>query len=246
MALRQNPRASIIVATRRAVKAGQADACVTMGSTGAAMAASSFLLGMAKGVERPALGGPIVGVAPNTCIIDLGANVDSRPRQMLSFGAIGDVFARAFFGSENPRIALLSVGDEAGKGNRQVRETTELFEASGLNFIGNIEANDVPKGNAEVVVCDGFVGNIVLKLVEGLGRELSDHLRARLDGRLPARRSGRARKRNLQPPQLGRNARRRSAVRRKRRQRRRSWRGERPRHPAPPSKPPSSPWKRRS
>ena len=185
LALRQKPRASILVATG-AVKAGQADACVTMGSTGAAMAASAVLLGMAKGVERPALGGPIVGVAPNVCIIDLGTNVDCRPRQLLSFGAIGDVFARAFFGSDDPRIALLSVGAEAGKGNRQVRETTELFEASGLNFIGNIEANEVPKGEAEVVVCDGFVGNIVLKLIEGLGRELSDHLRARLDGKLPA------------------------------------------------------------
>ena len=185
LALRQKPRASILVATG-AVKAGQADACVTMGSTGAAMAASAVLLGMAKGVERPALGGPIVGVAPNVCIIDLGTNVDCRPRQLLSFGAIGDVFARAFFGCDAPRIALLSVGAEAGKGNRQVRETTELFEASGLNFIGNIEANHVPKGEAEVVVCDGFVGNIVLKLIEGLGREFSDHLRARLEGKLPA------------------------------------------------------------
>lgn len=181
LALRQKPRASIVVATGM-VKQGHADACVTMGSTGAAMAAGAVVLGLASGVERPALGGPVVGVAPNTCILDLGTNVDCRPRQLLSFGAIGDVFARTIFGVESPRIALLSVGAEAGKGNRQVRETTELFEKSGLNFIGNVEANDLPKGVAEVVVCDGFVGNIVMKLTEGLGQQLGEHLRSRLSG----------------------------------------------------------------
>ena len=185
LALRQKPRASILVATGM-VRQGHADASVTMGSTGAAMAAGAVILGLASGVERPALGGPVVGVAPNTCILDLGTNVDCRPRQLLSFGAIGDVFARTFFGSDDPRIALLSVGAEAGKGNRQVRETTELFEKSGLNFIGNIEANDLPKGAAEVVVCDGFVGNIVMKLTEGLGQQLSEHLRSRLDGVIPS------------------------------------------------------------
>ena len=185
LALRQKPRASILVATVM-VRQGHADASVTMGSTGAAMAAGAVVLGLASGVERPALGGPVVGVAPNTCILDLGTNVDCRPRQLLSFGAIGDVFARTFFGSDDPRIALLSVGAEAGKGNRQVRETTELFEKSGLNFIGNIEANDLPKGAAEVVVCDGFVGNIVMKLTEGLGQQLSEHLRSRLDGVIPS------------------------------------------------------------
>ena len=181
LALRQKPRASVLVATGM-VKQGHVDACVTMGSTGAAMAAGAVVLGLASGVERPALGGPVVGVAPNTCILDLGTNVDCRPSQLLSFGAIGDVFAWTFFGVEDPRIALLSVGAEAGKGNRQVRETTELFESSGLNFIGNIEANDLQKGKAEVVVCDGFVGNIVMKLTEGLGQQLGDHLRSKLDG----------------------------------------------------------------
>lgn len=185
LALRQKPRASVLVATGM-VKQGHVDACVTMGSTGAAMAAGAVVLGLASGVERPALGGPVVGVAPNTCVLDLGTNVDCRPQQLLSFGAIGDVFARTFFGSDDPRIALLSVGAEAGKGNRQVRETTELFEKSGLNFIGNIEANDLPKGTAEVVVCDGFVGNIVMKLTEGLGQQLSEHLRTRLEGVVPS------------------------------------------------------------
>ena len=124
LALRQKPKASILVATGM-VKRGMVDACVSMGSTGATMAAAAVVLGLAKGVERPALGGPVVGMAPNTCILDLGSNVDCRPRQLLSFGAIGDVFARSFWGVENPRVALLSVGAEVGKGNRQVRETTD-------------------------------------------------------------------------------------------------------------------------
>ena len=185
MVLRQKPKASIIVATGL-VKAGKADACVSMGSTGASMAAAALMLGLAKGVERPALGGPVIGGAPRTCLLDLGANVDSSPRQLLSFGAIGEVFARSFWGVENPRIALLSVGAEAGKGNRQVRETTELFAASGMNFIGNVEAGDLPAGAAEVVVCDGFVGNIAMKLTEGLGRRLAEHLRGALADKLPA------------------------------------------------------------
>ena len=183
LALRQKPKASVLVSTGM-VKRGMADACVTMGSTGAAMAAAAVVLGLARGVERPALGGPVVGVAPQTCILDLGANVDCRPRQLLSFGAIGDVFARSFLGMDNPRVALLSVGAEVGKGNRQVSETTEMFEKSGLNFIGNIEANDIPRGAAEVVVCDGFVGNIIMKLTEGLGQQLNERLRERLSGKL--------------------------------------------------------------
>ena len=185
LALRQNPRASIIVATGL-VKYGLADACVSMGSTGAAMAAAAVVLGMPEGVERPAIGGPVVGFAPQTAIIDLGANVDSRPAQLFTFGVIGEVFARRFWGIERPRVAVLSVGSEAGKGNNQVKEATELLEKSGLNFIGNVEANELPFGPAEVVVCDGFVGNVVMKLTEGLGQALSGHLRDALGDSLPA------------------------------------------------------------
>ena len=183
MALRQKPRASILVSTGL-VKQGKAHASVTMGSTGAAMAAAAVVLGLSEGVDRPALGGPVIGVSANTFIIDLGTNVDCRPAQMLSFAVIGDVFARQFWGIETPRVALLSVGEESGKGNRQVREVTELLEKSGLRFIGNVEGNDLAAGKAEVVVCDGFVGNIVMKLTEGLGRALSAHLTKSLNGRL--------------------------------------------------------------
>ena len=184
LALRHKPRASILVATKM-VKEGHAEACVTMGSTGAAMAAAAVVLGMIEGIDRPALGGPIFGLAPKTVIIDLGTNVDCRPSQLLSFAVIGDVFARQFWGVERPRVGILSVGAEAGKGNRQVRETSELFAKSSLNFIGNVEANDLPRSKAEVVVCDGFVGNIVMKLAEGLGQALADHLRTSLHGKLP-------------------------------------------------------------
>ena len=182
-ALRQKPKASILVATNM-VKEGYADASVTMGSTGAAMAAATVLLGMTKGIDRPALGGPIIGLAPRTVVIDLGSNVDCRPGQLVKFGAIGSVFVRQSWGYKNPRIALLSVGSETIKGNRQVRETAELFSKSDLNFIGNIEANDIFSKKADVIVCDGFVGNIVMKLTEGMGQAIADHLKVRLTDKL--------------------------------------------------------------
>jgi len=183
--LRQKPRASILVATGL-VKQGQADACVSMGSTGAAMAAASVVLGLAKGIDRPALGGPIVGLAPRTVVLDLGTNIDCRPRQMVSFAVIGDVFARRVWGIESPRVGLLSVGAEVGKGNRQVREATALLEKSGLNFVGNVEANELSNDKVDVAVCDGFVGNIVMKLTEGIGVAMVEHLRTRLADKLPA------------------------------------------------------------
>ena len=182
--LRHKPRSSILVATG-AVKQGHADACVSMGSTGAAMAAAAVVLGMIDGVDRPALGGPVIGLAPRTIIIDIGANVDCPPEQLLSFGVIGDVFARQLWGVDRPRVGILSVGAESGKGNRQVREASELIAKTGLNFIGNVEAYDLPQNKVDVVVCDGFVGNVVMKLAEGLGDALSDRLRGRFENKIP-------------------------------------------------------------
>ena len=184
LALRQKPKASIVVATGL-IKAGQADAAVSMGSTGAAMAAGAVILGVIEGIGRPALGGPIIGLAPHTAVIDLGTNVDCRPIQLLSFAVIGGVWARLFWDIESPRVALLSVGAETGKGNRQIREAAEVFAKSGLNYIGNVEANDLLLNKAEVVVCDGFVGNIVMKLTEGLGLAITEHLRAKFGDRWP-------------------------------------------------------------
>ena len=184
LALRQKPKASIVVTTGL-VKKGMADAAVTMGSTGAAMATAAVVLGMMEGIERPALGGPIVGFAPRTAILDLGTNVDCRPSQLLSFAVIGDMWARTFWDVESPRVGLLSVGAEFGKGNRQVRETSELFARSGLNFVGNVEPNELVQGNVDVVVADGFVGNVVMKLTEGIGQAAIDVVRERLAGTLP-------------------------------------------------------------
>ena len=183
--MREKPRASIIVATGL-VKAGQAQAVVSMGSTGATMAASVYLLGLLEGIERPALGGPIIGLTPNTVLLDLGSNLDCRPAQLMGFAALGATFAQFYLGVTEPRVGLLSVGSEAGKGNRQTREAHELLQGSGLNFIGNVEGHDLPLGRADVVVCDGFVGNVVMKLMEGIGQGLASRLRSRLDGALPA------------------------------------------------------------
>jgi glycerol-3-phosphate acyltransferase PlsX len=184
LALRRKPRASILVATGL-VKKGMADGCVTMGSTGAAMAAAAVILGMLEGIDRPALGGPVIGLAPRTAVIDVGTNLDCRPAQLLNFAVLGSVFASLFWDIEVPRVALLSVGSEVGKGNRQVREASELFERTLPNFIGNIEANELPTGKTDVAVADGFVGNIVMKLTEGLGAGIADLVAERLKSRLP-------------------------------------------------------------
>jgi len=176
---RQKPKASILVATG-AVKKGMADAVVTMGSTGAAMAAAAVVLGVIEGIGRPCLGGPIIGYSPTTIIVDVGTSVDCRPHQLASFAVAGDVFSRQFWGVKQPRVAILSVGSEAGKGDKLVKDTTALMAETGVNFIGNIEGNDLPNNKADVVVCDGFVGNVVMKLTEGLGSTIVGRLRERL------------------------------------------------------------------
>ena len=184
LALRQKPEASILVATGL-VKKGVAQGLVTMGSTGAAMAAATVVLGTLEGLPRPALGGPIIGLSPHTVVIDVGTNLDCKPTQLLSFAVMGGVFATLFWNIQDPKVALLSVGSEPGKGNKQVRETTELFEKSPINFIGNIEANELPTGKADVVVADGFVGNIVMKLTEGIGSSIAALIAKRLKNNLP-------------------------------------------------------------
>jgi len=156
-----------------------------MGSTGATMASAAFILGTLEGLERPCLGGPFLGLAPRTVVVDMGSNVDCRPSLLLGFAAMGTVFARNFLGIENPRVGLLSVGSEESKGNRQVAEGYQLFKQSNLNFIGNVEGMDFFTEKADVIVCDGFVGNILMKFTEGLGAAMSAYLRETLDGKLP-------------------------------------------------------------
>ena len=175
--LRTKPNASIVVATRL-VREGQADALVSMGSTGAAMAASVLAFGLFPGLERPAIGGPIISLAPKTIIMDLGAQIDCRPSQLLSFAALGCTFGRIFLKIPNPRVGLLSVGAEEGKGNRQVQEAYPLLKRSGLNFVGNVEGHEFFLDRADVVVCDGFVGNVLLKFTEGLAHAAAQYLHA--------------------------------------------------------------------
>jgi glycerol-3-phosphate acyltransferase PlsX len=176
LAFRSKPRASIFVATNR-VKRGIADAVVSMGSSGGTIAAASFLFGTFEGIERGTLGGPIIGLSPNTMIFDVGVNVDVKPSAAADFAALGATMSRLLVGVENPRVALLSVGAEEGKGNKFVKETTEILKTSPLNFIGNVEASDLPFDCADVVVADGFTGNVVMKLTESLGSAISTLIR---------------------------------------------------------------------
>ena len=183
--LRRKPKSSIMVTTKL-LKSGDADVAVSMGSTGASMASSVFVLGLMEGLERPCIGGPFLGVAPRTVLLDMGSNVDCRPALMLSFAALGSAFARQFLEIENPRIGLLSVGAEEAKGNRQVQESYQLLQDSHLNFVGNVEGMDFFTNRADVIICDGFVGNILMKFTEGLGTALSRFVQRRLEPVLPA------------------------------------------------------------
>ena len=183
-ALRHKPRASIVTAMRL-VGQGKANAVVSMGSTGATMASATLILGTLEGLERPCLGGPFLGLAPNTVVVDMGSNLDCRPSLLLDFAAMGSVFAHRFLSIERPRIGLLSVGSEEAKGNRQVRDGYQLFKESNLNFIGNVEGMDFFTGKADVIVCDGFVGNVLMKFTEGLGATMAAYLNKVLQGKLP-------------------------------------------------------------
>ena len=178
-AMRQKPNASVVVATQL-VKQGQADVMVSIGSTGASMASAVLSLGLMEGLERPCLGGPFLGLAPNTVLVDIGSNLDCRPGLLLSFAVLGATFAHTYMGIENPRIGLLSVGAEAAKGNRQVQESYQLFAESHLNFVGNVEGMDFFTNKADVIICDGFVGNILVKFTEGMGGALSNFVRHQL------------------------------------------------------------------
>jgi len=183
VAMRQKPKSSIIVSTSL-IKQGVADANVSMGSSGATMASAAIILGTLDGIERPAIGGPLLGFSPNMVILDAGANVDCKPSQLLSFAIMGEIFSKYVYEIPSPRVALLSVGSEDEKGNKQVKETSSMLKNTNLNFIGNVEANDLMHNPADVVVCDGFVGNILMKLTEGLGGEIAKHLSSKLNSKL--------------------------------------------------------------
>lgn len=183
-AMRKKRNASIMLATKL-VKEGRANAVVGMGPTGGVFAAALQVFGPLEGLVKPVIGGPFLGFAPDTFILDLGGNPDARPDQLLDFGILGIVFARTWMKIANPTVGLLSNGAEEGKGNEVTKEAYQLFKKSGLNFLGNLEGNDLAMGKANVVVCDGFTGNCLVKFCEGLGRQTAQWLNEKLAGKLP-------------------------------------------------------------
>jgi glycerol-3-phosphate acyltransferase PlsX len=182
-AVMRKPNSSVAMAAKL-VKSGDADAMVSAGSTGAVMVAALQHVGALPGIERPMVGGPFLGLAPKTITLDLGANVGCQPYHLVEFAVAGTVYARTFMGIDNPTVGLLNVGSEEGKGNAQAKEAFGLLKNSGLNFIGNVEGHDIPAGKANVVVCDGFVGNVLVKFCESLGKGVSNWLSGELKDRL--------------------------------------------------------------
>ena len=166
-ALRTKKRASIVVATDL-VRDGDADAVVSAGSTGATMAAAVFRLGRIKGIDRPALPAHMVTATGPVMLLDVGANVDSDPENLVQFAAMGAIFAEHVLKVEHPRIGLLNIGEEPEKGDELTREAFTKLSELDMHFVGNIEAHEMIAHRADVVVCDGFVGNVVVKFFEGL------------------------------------------------------------------------------
>jgi len=166
-ALRQKRRASIVVATDL-VRDGDADAVVSAGSTGATMTAAVFRLGRIAGIDRPALPAHMLTATGPVMLLDVGANVDSDPENLVQFAAMGSIFAQHVLHVANPRIGLLNIGEESEKGDNLAREAHAKLAAADLHFVGNVEAHDMIAHRADVVVCDGFVGNVVIKFFEGL------------------------------------------------------------------------------
>lgn len=159
------------------IKQGKADAFVTAGNTGGAMANALFRLGRIRGLKRPGLGTVFPVRGGRAIIIDIGANADCRPRYLLQFAKLGSVYAEVVLGKANPRVGLISNGEEAGKGNDLVKATYPLLEKSGLNFIGNIEPKEFFSGEADVAVTDGFTGNVLVKTSEAVASLISDLIR---------------------------------------------------------------------
>jgi phosphate acyltransferase len=185
-AYRKKKDSSMHVAARL-VKSGDAAAMVTAGNTGAAMATARFLLGMLPSVDRPALAAPFPTARGGTSVLlDVGANVDSRPAHLVQFAVMGENYYRTIFGTKKPRIGLLSIGEEESKGNELVRETFARLKKTPLNFVGNVEGKEIFAGDVDVIVCDGFIGNVALKISEGVAQHIGGMLKKALNSTLSA------------------------------------------------------------
>ncbi|MGA1876373.1 MAG: phosphate acyltransferase PlsX [bacterium] len=174
IAIRKKKRSSIRIATEL-VKTGEAEAIISAGNTGAAMATAKILLGALKGVERPAIATLLPTVKGFALLLDVGANVDCRPRHLLQFAIMGHIYSKNILGVENPKIGLLNIGEEESKGNELTKESFKTLKNGGLNFIGNVEGKDLYNGEVDVVVCDGFIGNVALKISESVAEMISSH-----------------------------------------------------------------------
>lgn len=172
LAIRRKKDSSMVVGLK-IVKEGKADAFVSAGSTGALLAGGQLLVGRLPGVERPPLAPLIPTEHGVSLLVDCGANVDARPSHLVQFAKMGSIYVKNVLGIENPKVAIVNIGAEEEKGNQLVKETFPLLKAcEDINFIGSIEARDIPSGAADVVVCEAFVGNVILKLYEGVGSTL--------------------------------------------------------------------------
>lgn len=159
------------------VKNGEADAFMTAGNTGAGMVTALFRLGRIRGVDRPALA-PIFPTATGSCVVlDIGANPDCKPENLLQFGILGSIYAEKVRGAKNPKVGLISNGEEEGKGNELVKAATPLFKTTKLNYVGNVEGKEVIGGKVDVAVTDGFTGNVMLKTAEAVGKLIVDYVR---------------------------------------------------------------------
>jgi glycerol-3-phosphate acyltransferase PlsX len=203
-------RGSSLFAVARAVAAGEADAALSAGNTGAFLAAGLLEIGRLPGVHRPAIAIPLPAVAGPSVLIDGGANADARPEHLVQFAHMGSVFSKEVLGIRDPAVGLLSIGEEADKGNRLVREAHRLLLEGDVRFAGNVEGRDLLRGAADVVVCDGFTGNVALKTLEGgiatalasLREEVAATPRGKLGGLL-IRPAARALRERLNPETYG-------------------------------------------
>jgi phosphate acyltransferase len=188
-ALRDKKDSTILVATDL-VRDGKADALVTAGHTGAGMAAAVLRLGRLPGVDRPGLAVQLITDAGTLVLIDIGANPDSSPENLAQYARMGAIFSQRVLGVDRPRVALLSIGEEKGKGDLRIQGATELLDRTDLHFVGNVEGKDLTKHQADVVVCDAVVGNVVIKFFEGLSGYIFDLFRTEFRGSLRGRVAG--------------------------------------------------------